>query len=414
MAGHRIHILSAGTWGEMGNQLAARALASVVEQAGHDIVGCGPIEEIAPLFATIGARIRALTFEAAGPQDRARRYLSLMNELAAEVFTPGFELTGGNPVLAPTIEAVAEAIGASGADVVIGTKGAITRIAVAAARKLDRPIAVVNHLTNHGLLRLPIHRATTAHAHMVQIEEARQEVMAHCDCGPERVFVLGAITAAENLAAMLTGGRGEAGGPAGRGATMKPVQLVILSNRGGPPFLEIASLLAASPLAARADVVFIDAADPAAVDAFNALAARHRLGWRGFGRLSQAEYLAELARLDFAQVPLLVSKPGPNTVMEALRIGVPCLLLDSGLPMEAWVLDYVRDKGFGSGADHPAALVSELSAIVAGERIPDWRDRIDALRRTLFRPELSVAAAAAAISSAHRIVHSAEVALASQ
>jgi hypothetical protein len=248
---------------------------------------------------------------------------------------------------------------------------------------------------------------------MVQIEEARQEVMARCDCGPERVFVLGAITAAENLAAMLTDGHGKIDRSA-RGPTVKPVQLVILSNRGGGPFLEIASLLAASPLAAQTDVVFIDAADPAAVDAFNALATRQGLDWRGFGRLSQTEYLAELTRLETAQVPLLVSKPGPNTVMEALRIGVPCLLLDSGLPMEAWVLDYVRDKGFGSGADHPAALVSELSAIVAGERIPDWRGRIDALRRTLFQPELSVVAVGAAIASAHRTAHFAEVAFASE
>ena len=58
---------------------------------------------------------------------------------------------------------------------------------------------MLNHVTNHGLLDLAIHRAGSADLHTVQLAEGVAAVERHCGSPRDRIFTLGALTAADDL-----------------------------------------------------------------------------------------------------------------------------------------------------------------------------------------------------------------------
>lgn len=373
----RIGIIHSATWGEMGNQLAAGALARQLERLGTVTVVMEAVEALVPLFGAIGREIKDLSASSATPVERARRYMELMAHLG-HVFPPEMEEgTGG-----PDVRNLAAWCKAKRIDVAIGTKGVISRMLLAARRGIDAPMAVVNHITNHGLLTLPIHLALGADLHMTQFPEAESALAAH-GVPPQNVVCLGAFSAAEDLAAALSVPGERAVSPLAE----RPTRFVVLSNRGGETFLRFVRLLARAPEASEIDLLFIDAVDPDAVATVVAIAYDADLPWRAVGKLKQSDYLAELAHLGAAVTPVLVCKPGPNTVMEAVRIAVPCLVLDSGLPMEAWINRFVVDEAIGNAADTPEALCDIARRLVLSGWPSGWQSRLADVRRRLFVPQ---------------------------
>src|SRR5204862_7576352 len=92
---------------------------------------------------------------------------------------------------------------------------------------------------------------------------------------------------------------------------------------------------------------------------------RHKKpGWELIEAPTQPHYFRCLQWLTESRCPVLVSKPGPNTVLAAAYFGIPTVLLESGLPMEDWVAGLVEDEGFGcvlSTVEKLIAMIDRLT-----------------------------------------------------
>lgn len=384
-----IEIVAMRTWGELGNLLAAKTLAAALGE-GADGLPCQVVEaeSLFPRFAGIGESIRRVATTPAAPQVRFRRYLDLMDEIAP-LFPPGLEEADVLPEpLESEIRPMAEHFAATRPDLVVGTKGVISRLCRAALRRAGGPAPVVNFVTNQGLLELAIHRSRTIPWHLVPTEAARRLLVEEHGFDPATVRMVGRLIARTNLGEFFERG-GAAGGDGGEPlpGRASEVRLVVFSNRGGRPYLRLLRHLAERH--PEIDLVFIGYNDPTLAAAAERLKVRHDLaGWRVFERLEQGAYLRYLAWLTSARYPLLISKTGPNTMLEAAYFGIPQLLLFSGLPMERWVGPYVGEAGVGMGFERMADLIATLDRwLAAPGEIAARRERALELSRTVMDQE---------------------------
>jgi hypothetical protein len=377
----RILICAMRTWGELGNLLAARTLAAAIEEADPDTtteVIAGD-DVVAPLAQT-GGEIRSVSCGSADARERRSGYMAIMARVEA-AYPSGFEAQDGWPApLAEQIERLAAEIVSHEPDVIIGTKGILTRLCVAAARRREIAAPVVNFITNHGLLTLPIHRSTAPALHLVQYREAAEWLTGRFGVDPSRVRVAGPLVAGERLRQLLK----RDGGPLEerREDRAEPredePQLVILSNRGGTVYTRLLDHLAAHH--ASVSVLFIALNDPSGMARAAEIAARARLAsWLLVERLDQGEYLQRLHAAGRSRFGLLVSKAGPNTIAEALAHRLPAVVLPSGLPMEDWVPEWLERGGMGVRATSPESLIDAVDGLL---RAPS---RIAALKIALDR-----------------------------
>ncbi|GAA2220482.1 hypothetical protein ACFY2R_28370 [Micromonospora olivasterospora] len=404
-----VQVISMRTWGELGNLLAGRTLAATLaaglEKADVTVVEA---ETIFPQFAEAGAAIRELV-AARLPADEVRAgYLRLMADFTGRLPAD----LDDDPVPAATAERLApvvEHFTRTKPDLVIGTKGVISRLSHAALRVADLTAPVVNYVTNEGLLRLPVHRAPHLPVHLVQFDRARDYLIREHGYRPGRVVPVGRLLAQAQAAQVFEGAAGavdsgDAVGALDPALTATSTRILILSNRGGREYLAALERIArAHPDAA---LVFVAYDNPAlAAEAAELLIELKVPAWQTFDRLAQGDYLRYLSWLNAADAPLFISKTGPNSMLEGLYFGIPQLLVRSGLPMEEWVGPFLAEHGVGQGFDRMEELV-EVAVRWVGDpdELPRRRSRAAALARTLLDPDRArrrtVAAVAAVLDGA--------------
>jgi hypothetical protein len=229
----------------------------------------------------------------------------------------------------------------------------LSRLVYATTRTWARPPLVVNYVTNHGLLELPIHRSVVPDLQLVPLKQSRALLERHGVAG-ERIHVVGAISALRTAQPIVVAEPT----PAERGDGRPRV--VVFSNRGSEAlYLGALELLARHP--SRPEVLFIAYGDAELAAKAEALAQRAGVrDWVVRDRLEQEAFLATLAR--FARFPaaFVVTKSGPNTMFEAARMGLPLLVHRSGLPMEDWVREFIREHQLGHFAAGPDATIETL------------------------------------------------------
>lgn len=368
MAGE-ITLVAMATWGELGNLLAAKRLARCLETSADAPIRVIKAEDLFPRFAAIGAEIERLAKTRVSPAVTYERYMAYMASLEA-FFTPGFEADDLPPVpLATELQPMAAFIRDEKPALLAGTKGIISRALLAASRLAGVSVPLINFVTNEGLLTIPLHRSTALPHHLVPFESGRQYLLREHGYASSQVRTVGRLVAFP--------GAMDAVMPLAEDGDL-PIRIVIFSNRGGAPYLR--PLLALAQRAEEIGVVFIGFNDPELTQQARALIDRSpRLHGRVVDSLTQSQYLACIRWLAEGDTSLLITKTGPNTMLEAAYFGVPQLVLNSGLPMEQWVAPFVSEHGFGMGFTEMDPLVGTLTAwLDAPEEI---RARRQAARR---------------------------------
>lgn len=397
----RISIFAMRSWGELGNLLAAKTLAAAIRTAEPAWeVEVLETDDFCPTLARTGEEIALLARRTADdPPLRRRGYLEIIERLS-ERLPPGFETAEppGDFVRGETA-ALGRRLRESRPHLAVATKGVIARLLLVAARQAGAAVPVVNFVTNHGLQELALHRAPGADLSLVQLEAARASMVERFGYPPERVRVVGPLVAGHELRSFVEGRDGagldqlrfaEGVGPD------EPV-VVMFSNRGGKPFLELLRLLGeAHP---RVPVLFIAHNDPPLLAAARALEDRLRPErWTLVERLTQAAYFHAIRQLE-ERPAVLVSKAGPNTVMEGLYFGLVPLVLVSGLPMEDWVGSWLTAGGLGVAAPEVPGLVAGLDDLLRRpERLAALKRAVLAFRAAAIRPEETASAIARALA----------------
>ncbi|MER5838816.1 glycosyltransferase family protein [Streptomyces prasinus] len=346
----RVQVLSPRTWGEFGNYLAAtrfsRALRSVIDAE----VTLLEAEPILPWIGEAGAEIRTISLESPDAVVRNQRYMALMDRLQAR-FPEGFEVDP-TPAQRADLEPLTRHLRRTAPDVVVGTKGFVARLCVAAVRLAGTSTRVVSHVTNPGLLQLPLHRSRYPDLTLVGFPRAKEHLLATAGGDPERVRVVGPLVAQHDLRDFMTSESATSdAGPWGDGPGPDRPRVIIFSNRGGETYPELVRRLAGRH--PGIDLVFVGYGDPELARRTAAAGLPH---WRFHSVLSQTEYFDYIRRASRSRYGLLVSKAGPNTTLEAAFFGIPVLMLESGLPMEQWVPGLIDEEGLGRACATPEEL----------------------------------------------------------
>jgi UDP-N-acetylglucosamine:LPS N-acetylglucosamine transferase len=374
-----IQLVAMRTWGELGNLLAAKTLASALSQT-LDGVETEVIEAetLFPRFAEIGREIELLAKTRCEARVRHRQYLELMEGLRP-LFYPGFEVAPRiEGALGEEIRPLVEHFMRTRPSLVVGTKGVISRLCMAALRLASHPAPVVNYVTNEGLLRLEIHRSPFLPDQFVPFESARRYLIDQHGFEPACITTVGRLIAQASLGSFLEQ-RGEEAYPteSPRDAPapgLDSVRVAVFSNRGGEDYLLLLRHFAARH--PQIAVVFIGYNEPQLVEAARQLGEESSVrDWRVFDRLGQGGYIQYLNWLSAAEYPLLISKTGPNTMLEGAYFGIPQLLLNSGLPMEQWVIPFLEENGIGRGFDRMPDLIRVLDEWLAGPHVIAERSR---------------------------------------
>lgn len=377
----RILVLGMRTWGQFGNYLAATRLAHVVRASVPEVeVELREAESFLPSLASVGAQIRTLTLESPDALTRSERYLQLMDTLKKH-YPEGFEL--GEPTalaFSDELEVLAGYFREQRPDIVIGTKGVISRLVISALRLAGHTAQVVNHVTNEGLLRLAIHRAPTA-TNFVGFDSARVYALEQLGYPGDNVRVVGPLIAEHELKDFLL---------SADSGTVKPLwcdddgtsgrtKVIIFSNRGGQEYIELIRHLAVHH--PQIDLVFVSYDD----EALSRLASQLPecpAHWSYRSRLAQDEYFGYIHGASRAPRSVLISKTGPNTTLEAAFFGIPVLSVDSGLPMEAWVPSLIRKHGLGHSCGNMNELVSTFDRWVAEDTLPSIKESAQSFARS--------------------------------
>jgi glycosyltransferase involved in cell wall biosynthesis len=181
---------------------------------------------------------------------------------------------------------------------------------------------------------------------------------------PTTVHVVGPLVAGRDMRPFVghtTTDSGQMSGWPAADDVCSRAKVIIFSNRGGDDYLRVLEHL--SVRSDDVDVVFVGYDDPELVG--RAMGGRPPARWRFHTRLTQAEYFRYLDEAGAAQGAFLISKSGPNTTLESAYFGIPVLMLESGLPMEAWVGGLIHDRGLGQCCDGADELISVLDTWLA-------------------------------------------------
>ncbi|WP_445525405.1 Moenomycin biosynthesis protein MoeGT1 [Streptomyces cyslabdanicus] len=395
-----IQVLSPRTWGEFGNYLAATRFSRVLGGVVDAEVTLLEAEPILPWIGEAGAEIRAISLESPDATVRSERYMALMARLQ-ERFPEGFE-AHPTPAQEAAVAPLTEHLRATAPDVVVGTKGFVARLCAAAVRLAGSRTRVVSHVTNPGLLHLPLHRSRYPDLTLVGFPHAKDHLVATAGCDPERVRTVGPLVAQHDLRDFMTSESATSDtGPWGDDLGPDRPRVLVFSNRGGDTYPELIRRLARRH--PDIDLVFVGYGDPELARRAASDAARAGVThWRFHSVLAQAEYFDYIQRASRSRYGLLISKAGPNTTLEAAYFGIPVLMLESGLPMEQWVPGLIHQEGLGRACgtpdelfgtvdewlEHPAAIeVHKKAALSFAEAVLDQdavAERIGAAVRPLL------------------------------
>jgi UDP-N-acetylglucosamine:LPS N-acetylglucosamine transferase len=363
LAGRRILVASMTTWGEKGNWLSGAGLAATLRsRCPEGAVELVPAEELVPELAAVGKAIKSVTLESRGTRERFERYAGVLEGLEGS-FPFGFEDEPGlHEGMAEKLARLVDYLKKFQPDVVIGTKGLICRLLLAAGRLAGRPRPVVNYVTNHGHFRFPVHRCPSAAIHLVRLPEGRPYLHETCGWALESIRVIGYLVAAQQLQRLDRPSEpvSEAGHGTGRA-------VIVVSNRGGEEYLDVLRRLL--PYRDTIDVTFVALMDEPLGEAAREIVAQAGItSWRVAVHLTQEELFGLMERARARGTCLLVCKASPNSIFEAAYFGLPMFLVRTGLPMEEWGADLVVQEGVGWVADGIIDLLPQLEACLTDPR----------------------------------------------
>ncbi len=337
----RIVIICARTWGQMGNFLAAQRLAETLKlfaEPGTSI-HVQPAEELCPGVAQTGQRMLEIASCSGNLAERRARYLALIEELQTE-YPQGFEV--GNEIVGDSsdVKLLAEFLESEKPDLIIGTKGFFSRMAQAATGYGGLLIPIINYVTNDGLLTLPLHQTSGGILNLVQTEFGARMI---ADRSPFKIVgpLVGHCTSSQRLI-----------------DPDKRLQVGVLCNRN-PEYKAIYDALAEYGDAIRVKTIVIGC--PELLSDLRLHAPAH---WDILDAQLAKNYLELLADLRTATDCVFVTKSSPNAVLEAVAAGLPVLALNSGLPMEEWMLQLIKERGLGWPAHDSEHAVSILRSLV--------------------------------------------------
>lgn len=334
-----VQIYSARTWGAMGNLLAGRHLGSVLDRNPVWQVDVQAIEDLVSWMAEAGRQIKDIT-TATTNHDQLRESYLRFAESASQLVPTGFELDTETPPI--DLGPLADRLLTTRPDIVIGTKGIVSRMLTWCVRAHQLPTRVLNYVTNPGLLEMDMH--LTPHADLVTVPFPwnRDRLRERSDLPASRIIVPGPLLAAGSMPSNARPSEEH----------QRPIVL-ILNNRGGPAFSELVLELAAHAGDIHVAYVVVDQPD----EITRTQEACRARGWDVFDRLPQDRYLEFLDWARRAPGSFLVSKAGPNTVLEAANQTIPLVVMPSGLPMEDWVPDLVVQHSLGVRTDGASDLI---------------------------------------------------------
>lgn len=355
----KILILSMKTWGELGNYLAGELLANTFKNIDSSLnVKVHAADDIIETLATIGKEIKEIMLTAANAEDVFLRYNNLFSSYEANLYSADFEhdVTNRRCKLDEEINVLREFIAAYNPDIVIGTKGIISRLVFAANNQGSKRFKLINYITNHGLLDLAIHRSSEIMINIVQFEDAKNYILSNYNYSTERVLVTGRISSRPYLTNALNG-------------DFLPrimnnnLSIILFANRISECALLVANRLVG--YSEKVNLYVICQGDEKLEKELKNLIQSHNINnWIIYGNLIQNDYFKLVSSLKFSKHSLLISKTGPNTMLEAIQYEIPVLLLNSGLPMEQWVAAFIKDNYLGFVEPNITCLLIRLNFIL--------------------------------------------------
>lgn len=346
----RVSIFAARSWGRIGNLAAAHMIQQLLRADGVETVQVTPLEDIWPLFADWGERMRAAAaLHAVGAIQQA--FADVLADVDA--VADAVPYTAGAVAWAAGVESLAAHIRNEASDHVVATKGIITRMAHAVRMRGGPEFGLTNWVTNSGLLVLPCHRAPVADNHVVTLAQDKKRLVLEWGIPVESVIVAGPLMRVSPLI-----GSPEPAPEARAESGIRPRVLFYLH------YLSIVVAEQIERLIVKHDiecVVVNSTGQPAAIAALFALQERLPTRFSSQKEFSQAAFHDLFRWLNAAPSRLFVAKSGPNTMFEAVALHIPFLLYRSGLPQEDWVIDYVAQNGLGLVLDDVATLCERVS-----------------------------------------------------
>jgi hypothetical protein len=337
MSALAVQVFCCKTWGQLGNYVAAKRLATLLRSARpnwHVTIHAG--EDYVPELGVFGERLRGLT---AKPEqtDLAQRYDQLLDGVRSGM--PQYaeldrRFLSNNPDIDPLLQWFIR----SKPQLIVGVKGIVTRWCIAAINKGGLSIPVLNYLTNPGLLCLDVHRVVGAAGWLLPFDLALAGMGGFVPSG-ERAEIVGTLLArhlrldSEHQLAFSP----ELGRPA----------VVLLCNRTAPElYLRCLTLALSHP--ANPKCLFVAPGNSVLViEAKEILRKMKDVGSLAIDHLQHFDFQDTITAVGGHPHSFLVTKTGPNTMLEACVAGVPLVLHPSSLPMEVWVEDFVRRSGIG-------------------------------------------------------------------
>ena len=382
----RIQVFGLRTWGNLGNLLAARKLARRLELLLADAsVRVLEGESFFPALAEFGAQMRDLKEAVRDPAELRSRYLSLMAD-ALRRFPPDSETTTSASLSDREMAPLAEHFAESQPDIVIGAKGLLSRLCVKALRQASLETPVVNYVTNHGLISIPVHRSRWFTLNLVPFEQTKSALVTtygYCDANVE---VVGPIVSGEGLRTVVAH---DAVNHHSGFRTVERGAVILFANHAGFDYARLFE--ECGDVLAPIDVILIAHQRPALLERVRTL--KSNLGahkWRVYDSLDQLEYLDEIAAAARFEHSFLISKSGPNTVLEAAVFGLPVLVHMSGLPMEDWVAEFVATHGLGQACESVIELGQQLrSWVTSPEAVAKCKHRLSDFAAAHLDPNLT-------------------------
>ncbi|KKW68086.1 galactosyldiacylglycerol synthase [Lampropedia cohaerens] len=155
----------------------------------------------------------------------------------------------------------------------------------------------------------------------------------------------------------------------------RPTALVLFGGHGGRHMLQIARRLG------DMQAIYLCGHNQALAERLQALPAQAPRLIQGF----TSDVPAFMHMADF-----MIGKPGPGSISEAVRCGLPVVLLHSGatMPQERYNVEWVREMGVGIACTTYLEIARAAHAMQAD--LPAWQQRVRAIdNRALFEvPEI--------------------------
>lgn len=370
-----IQIISMKGWGELGNWLSGKSLATLLQEITPKAkVSHIPANEFILEFINIGKLIKQITLESENNEDRYKNYSHIMQK-SLSIFPPNFENAPlVNKSITKALEPLTQHFIETKPDIVIGTKGIICRVAIAALRLAEHNSKVINYVTNHMHFQFPLHHCPTVDHHLVRLNEAKEYITNNCQIPSEKVSVIGYPIAAHEFSS------DQNKYPIAFQQNSRTV--IIFSNRGGPKYLELLNLLIESHY--NGFIIFVGLNDPELCKAAAALLNNQsKIAWRVYESLEQSYFLNLINEVSSKGEAILISKSSPNMIFEAIYFSLPMLLIDSGLPMEQWSIDFVKMNKLGLVVNNISEAKDKLGLWLLDSSI--WHEMSKAFESARFK-----------------------------